>query len=72
MAKKRPKKAGHGGARPGSGRPPRYPGGTIQACLRLTPDTVSWLDQRAAEAGDSRSGVAEQILAAARNHAPRA
>ena len=56
------KKDPRGGARPGAGRKPRP---TVQKMVRLTPEEVEAIDQRAAALGLTRHAWMLQVIQAA-------
>lgn len=59
------KKGSHGGARPGAGRKPRP---TVQKMVRLTPDEVEAIDQRADALGLTRHAWMLKVIQEALRH----
>ena len=59
---------GHGGARPGAGRPSRMPyrkQTVVAYCLK--PYQIAWVQRQARERGTSRSAIIRELIEEGRN-----
>jgi hypothetical protein len=63
MAKKK-KKATHGGARPGAGRPKVYQQASTPTSIQFEQATLDALDKRAEELGITRSAAVQEAIKA--------